>query len=171
VLARVRERRRREDFMKKLPPQTFWLISKIEAGRMDVLTADLVGQRPALPVFSFADEAAMYLDLGPEQGRWRVRETAIGELVSVLLGPCAGVGRVLLDPVPDLDGRVLSELIGVEKGDFVEHLLGSVRRRARISRGRKIIGHARRSRPRVTVWPYRGEINAWREGPLSSGAG
>ena len=142
--------------MKKLPPQTFWLISKIEAGRMDVLTTDLVGQRPALPVFSFADEAEMYLDLGPGRGRWRVRETAVGELVSVLLGPCAGVGRVLLDPVPDLGGRVLSELVGVEKGDFVEHLLGSVRRRPRISRnsrGRKIIGHARRSRPRATVRP------------------
>jgi len=120
---------------------------------MDVLTTDLAGQRPALPVFSFADEAAMYLDLGPGRGRWRVRETAVGELVSVLLGPCAGVGRVLLDPVPDLDGRALSELVGVEKGDFVEHLLGSVRRRARISRGRKITGHARRSRPRATVWP------------------
>jgi hypothetical protein len=139
--------------MKKLPPQTLWLISKIEAGRMDVLTTDLVGQRPALPVFSFADEAEMYLDLGPGRGRWRVRETAVGELVSVLLGPCAGVGRVLLDPVPDLDGRVFSEMVGVEKADFVEHLLGSARRRTRISRGSKIIGHARRSRPRATVRP------------------
>lgn len=121
--------------MKKLPPKTFWLISKIEAGRMDVLTTNLAERGRALPVFSFAEEAAMYLELGPGQGRWRVRETAAGELVSVLFGPCAGVDQVLLDPVPDLDGRVLSELIGVEKGDFVEYLLGSTRRTVRAPSG------------------------------------
>lgn len=139
--------------MEKSPPQTFWLITKIEAGRMGVLTTDLAGRGPALPVFSFAEEAAMYLDLGPGRGRWRVRETAVGELVSMLFGPCAGVGRVLLDPVPNLGGRVLSELFGVEKGDFVEYLLGTARRRGRASRGRRIVGRARRPRARAAARP------------------
>ena len=156
--------------MEKLPPKAFWLISKIEGGRMGILTTDLAGRGPALPVFSFADEAAMYLELGPEQGRWRVRETAIGELVSVLLGPCAGVGRVLLDPVPNLDGRVLSELVAVERGDFVEYLLGSAKRRARVCHEKRL-GGRERFRPRTTTWPKRAGINVWRDEPLSPGAG
>jgi hypothetical protein len=157
--------------MEKLPPKAFWLISKIEGGRMDILTTDLAGRGPALPVFSFAEEAAMYLELGPpEQGRWRVRETAIGELVSVLLGPCSGVGRVLLDPVPNLDGRVLSELVAVERGGFVEYLLGSAKRRARVYH-KKRLGGRERSRPRTTTWPKRAGINFRRDEPLSPGAG
>ena len=156
--------------MKKLPPRAFWLISKIEGGRMDILTTDLAGRGPALPVFGFAEEAAMYLEFRPEQGRWRVRETAIGELVSVLLGPCSGVGRVLLDPVPNLGGRVLSELVAVERGEFVEYLLGSAKRRARVYQ-KKRLGGRERSRPRTTTWPKRAGINVRRDEPLSPGAG
>ena len=150
--------------MEKLPSRAFWLISKIEAGRMYVLTTNLAGRGPSLPLFSVAEEAAMYLELGPEQGRWRVRETATGELVSVLFGPCAGVGRVLLDPLPDLDGRVLSEIVAVESGEFVEYLLGSARRRPRVPHEKRCLGRAR-------YYARSGRVNAWHDGLLSPGAG
>ena len=35
-----------------------------------------------------------------EQKRWSIRETALGELVSVLMAPCADVPEVALDPLP-----------------------------------------------------------------------
>ena len=105
--------------------KAFWVISKVESRRLKILTADLTGGRLALPLFSFAQKAEAYL--GPERGSWRIRETAAGELVSVLFGPCAGVGWVLLDPPPRLDVRLLPDLGGVESEAFVERLLGSAR--------------------------------------------
>jgi hypothetical protein len=108
--------------MDNLAPRRFWLIAKVEAGRISVLTTGLARGERALPVFSFGDEARMFLDLGAPSGGWRVRETTAGEVLSVLLGPCAGVGRVLLDPMPGVDGRVSADLVGVARKPFVEFL-------------------------------------------------
>ena len=48
----------------------------------------------ALPVFSGEGEAEMFGWLeGVFEQDWRARETSSGELVSILFGPCAGVGR------------------------------------------------------------------------------
>jgi hypothetical protein len=77
----------------------FWLIAKYRTGGMEVLRIALASGREALPVFSFEDEARMFLELGAPGG-WRVRETTAGELTSVLCGAYANVDRVVLDPVP-----------------------------------------------------------------------
>ena len=108
--------------MNNLAPRRFWMIAKIEAGRMNVLTTDLAGGEANLPVFSFEDEARMFLEFAASRDGWRVRETTAGELVSVLLGPCAGIGRVLLDPLPGVDGRVSADLVGMGRKPFVEFL-------------------------------------------------
>ena len=55
-----------------------------EARRMDVLTTNLATGEEALPVFSFEDEARMFLELGALGADWRVRVTSPGELISVL---------------------------------------------------------------------------------------
>jgi len=114
--------------MNRPAPRPFWLVSKSDAGWRGALTAELAGGEKALPIFSFEDEAGMFLGLGALRGGWRVRETTADELVSILLGPCADVGWVLLDPLPDLDGREATELVGMPRKAFVEHQLG---RRAR----------------------------------------
>jgi hypothetical protein len=54
---------------------------------------------------------------------WRVRRTAAGELISVLMGPCAGVGRILLDPLPALATAAAADLVGVGREDFLDLLL------------------------------------------------
>ncbi len=90
---------------------------------MSVLTTSLATGEKALPVFSFEDEASMFLELAASRGGWRVRETTAGELVSVLLGPCAGIGRVLLDPLPGVDHRVSANLVGMGRKPFVGFLL------------------------------------------------
>jgi hypothetical protein len=119
--------------MNKPPLGLFWLIEKVEAGRMSVMTTDLPTGEKALPVFGFADEARMFLDLGELRGGWRVRATTTGELASVLLGPCADADQVLLDPVPDVGAS--ASLVGIEREAFVEWLLDH--RTARQSPGTK----------------------------------
>jgi hypothetical protein len=79
---------------------------------MEVLTANLACGEEVLPVFSFEDEANMFLRLGAQGNDWRARETAGGELVSVLCGPCASVDRVVLDPIP-LPGSLVEGLNGL----------------------------------------------------------
>ena len=77
----------------------------------------------ALPVFSFEDEAAMFHDIALPHDDWWVRETSVGELVSVLLGPCADVDLVLLDPLPGVDTRTSADLVGMGRKPFVGLLL------------------------------------------------
>ena len=89
---------------------------------MEVLTTDLPSGEEAWAVFSFEDEAGMFLELGAFDG-CRVRETAAGELTSILFGPCVGVPRVALDPLPGPDAAALAGLVSMEREAFMESLL------------------------------------------------
>jgi hypothetical protein len=102
-----------------------WLITKHITSRMDVFTTHLHGGK-ALAVFSFEDEAKMFLDLrlaAAGEG-WRVRQTSVGELVSVLYGPCSDVKKVVLDPVPEVGRHELVDLLSMYRNDFLQFLLG-----------------------------------------------
>lgn len=109
----------------KRASRPFWLIVKDEPGRIDVLTTNLAAGEEALPVFSFEDEARVFCELGALGNGWRVRETAAGELTSVLCGPCATVDRVVLDPIPPLGPLTegLNGLLSVEREAFMGSLL------------------------------------------------
>jgi len=133
--------------MNNLAPRLFWLIAKVEAGRMSVLTTGLARGKKALPVFSFEDEARMFLELGASRGGWRVRVTTVGELVSILFG--AGVGRVLLDPLPGVDGRVSADLVGMGRKPFVEYVLS---RRTRWPLPREQTARSTKHPIRVVAW-------------------
>ncbi len=103
----------------------FWLIAEYRTGGIEVLRITLASGEEALPVFSFEDEARMFLDLGALDGGWRVRVTTVGELVSVLFGPCAGVGRVVVDPLPSGPlVEALMDLAGMGRDAFMESHLG-----------------------------------------------
>ena len=106
--------------MRKRAPRQFWLIVKDDLGRLDVLTTNFSCGEAALPVFSFEDEARMFLELGALDGDWRVRVTAAGELISVLFSLCAGVGWVALDPLPGPDVTVWNGLLSMEREAFME---------------------------------------------------
>ncbi len=71
---------------KNLTPRSLWLISDPRSSRVEVLTVAL-GNGEALPVFSFEEEARMFLEFAAPDGGWRVRVTTVGELISVLSGP------------------------------------------------------------------------------------
>jgi hypothetical protein len=105
-----------------------WIITCYRNNRMEVLTIDPDGDGGSLPVFSFKEEAQTFLGLSgndQEGRRWRSRETTAGELVSVLLAPCADVRQVMLDPLPLSLGRAtMPPLCSVARERFVEDLLG-----------------------------------------------
>ncbi len=109
--------------------QRYWVIAKDAKdgfGQPDLLTVDLDGAGQALPVFSFEEEAELFLWLQTtEDGREEVRETTPGQLVSILYGPCADVGRVMLDPLPEIGARMQNSLLGMDRNDFVESVMGA----------------------------------------------
>jgi hypothetical protein len=105
--------------------QRYWVIAKDGFGQLEVLTVDLDCTGEALPVFCCEEEAELFRWLlgtveGPE-----VRETTPGQLVSILYGPCADVGRVMLDPLPEIGARMQISLLGMDRHDFVESVMGA----------------------------------------------
>jgi hypothetical protein len=114
--------------------QRYWVIAKDAkdgfgrpVGQPDLLTVDLGGTGQALPVFSFEEEAEMFLWLQRTEDGREVRETTPGQLVSILYGPCADVGRVMLDPLPEIGARLQNSLFGMDRNDFVESVMGARR--------------------------------------------
>ena len=101
---------------------SYWLITKRRRGRVDVMTIGLADGRNVLPVFSFEEEAALFLRLGV-QGSWQVRRAEAGELVSLLYGPCRGVQLVALDPVSDVAADLVNRFVSLGRKRFVEVLL------------------------------------------------
>jgi hypothetical protein len=107
----------------RTPRRPLWLIANHENGRMDVL---ILGSddKETLPVFSFEEEAETFLRLGEMGTGWWARETTGGELFSLLYGPCAGVKRVTLDPLPVVDSEMIFDLAGSGREDFLRDFVG-----------------------------------------------
>jgi hypothetical protein len=108
--------------------QQYWVIAKDAkdgVGQLELLTVDLGGTGEALPVFSFEEEAEMFLWLQTTEDGREVKEITPGQLVSILYGPCADVGRVMLDPLPEIGARVQISLLGMDRNDFVESVMGA----------------------------------------------
>jgi len=116
---------------RRVGTQRYWVIAKDAKdakdgfGQPDLLTVDLDGTGEALPVFSFEEEAEMFLWLQTTEDGREVRETTPGQLVSILYGPCADVGRVMLDPLPEIGVRMQISLLGMDRNDFVESVMGA----------------------------------------------
>jgi hypothetical protein len=108
----------------KAAQRSFWLIATRAHGRMEVFTIDAGGET-VLPIFSFKEEGELFLGLEATEADWWPRETTTGELVSLLLGLCARVDKVALDPSSGL-GEEIVELVSTGRRYFVHHLLGEV---------------------------------------------
>ncbi len=108
---------------------SYWLIEKHEAGRTEVPTLHLESGGEALPVFSWAEEAEMFVSLGGfEEDGWAIRESTAGGLVSMLeeeLG--AEVEFVDLDPMPEMVtpmfGTMIS-LVTLDRQSFIDRHIG-----------------------------------------------
>jgi hypothetical protein len=89
---------------------------------LEVLTTSLADGRRVLPVFSFEDEADLYLRRGI-RGSWRVRRTEAGELLSLLYCLCNKVELVALDPMSEVETEVMDKLVSLERKRFVDVFL------------------------------------------------
>ena len=86
------------------------------------MTMRLADGRSVLPVFSFEEEAALFLRLGV-QGGWQIRRAEAGELVSLLYSLCREVELVVLDPVSDVEADVVNRFVSLGRKRFVDVLL------------------------------------------------
>ena len=107
----------------KATRRSFWLIVTRAHGRMEVLTIDAGGET-VLPLFSFQEGVELFLHLQAKGADWWPRETTTGELVSLLLGLCARVDKVALDPLPSLGKREIIGLVSTGRRHFVRYLMG-----------------------------------------------
>jgi hypothetical protein len=107
----------------KATRRLFWLIVTRAHGRMEVLTIDAGGET-VLPVFSFREEVELFLRLQANGADWWPRETTTGELASLLLGLCARVDKVALDPLPSLGERETIGLVSTGRRRFMRYLMG-----------------------------------------------
>lgn len=115
----------RTNAMRPVRQSRYWMIANHRFGKIEVLTEDLDGRGEALPVSRFEEEAGIFLWPRGLEGGWEVRETTAGELVSVLYGPCADVGRVMLDPLPGIWTGESVELESVARKAFVKTVMGA----------------------------------------------
>jgi hypothetical protein len=113
-----------EALMDGIAPLSYWLIARHKKGQLDVHTFDLPGGEEVLPIFSRREEAAVFLRIGMWRTGWRPRETTAETLISLLLGPCASVGRVALDPWPEIDTEMMVALVGIRRENFVDLIMG-----------------------------------------------
>ena len=102
----------------------FWLIFAEEHQLSRPLTVALPGGGEALAVFSSEGEAEMFLWLGMAGDGWRIRETSVGEVISLLYGPCSDSRSVALDPFPEMLAEGLVGLVALERVRFLERFMG-----------------------------------------------
>ncbi len=101
----------------------YWLIAKHENGRMHAFVTGARSDDQALPVFSFEEEAQLFLWLENPGTDWRARETTVGELISVLFGSCASVKEVALDPLPEMVAQRTLGLVSLSRERFMDLVL------------------------------------------------
>ncbi len=109
---------------------TWWLITggEVEESAAKPLTLDLPGgEDEALAVFSFQEEAQMYLQVEALEGSWQVEEVEVGELASMLLwGSCSRVTRLALDPIPPRSVNCeANHLVCASRQHFLDLLAGN----------------------------------------------
>jgi hypothetical protein len=104
------------------PP--YWLIARDAKKQVEVFTVDYGGEQTLLPVFSSKEEAQLFAENQLIKGGWHARPTGIGELVSVLYGPCKSVEGVALDPPWETLSERALDLMSLSRKAFVDSLLG-----------------------------------------------
>ena len=107
-----------------------WLIVRDDLGAgggpPEVLTLEAGGNgeldESILPVFSFEEEALLFLRLCGFRGSWRVNKSSAADLASVLADACPDARRVALDPVPEIGQCGPHDLVSLPRKEFVRLL-------------------------------------------------
>ncbi|MGB3633248.1 MAG: hypothetical protein WA982_04360 [Rubrobacteraceae bacterium] len=101
----------------------YWLIVSRRAGAQEIFSLGLA-ELECLPVFSFSDEAEMFLELRGLENDWEPWKTGLGELFSMLFSNLSGIQRVSLDPLPEIsDDNTMTDLVSISRKSFMDRLL------------------------------------------------
>lgn len=100
----------------------YWVISG-DPRLVDVFKLDLDGLGKTLPVFSFKEEAEMFLKLGGLDEGWWAGESGVDDLATLLLGDGADVESVVLDPLPAMLADSTVGLVALSLRRFVDRFL------------------------------------------------
>lgn len=119
-----REGDQRERTLRRGLRHAYWLVEKMQDGPMEVLTVNLRGGQQALSVFSHREEAEMFLWLGRLTDGWRARRSEGREISRVLSDPCASIGFVVLDPLPEMVAERMVGLVSLTREHFMDRLTG-----------------------------------------------
>ena len=103
------------------PAPLHYVVARDGEKGLEVLRVPLKGKGGVLPAFSAGWAARGYLFAEAPGGGWYVRACAPGELISLLVGPCAGIEWVMLDPRPGRHNGEVANLMPWE--NFVDYLL------------------------------------------------
>jgi hypothetical protein len=103
-----------------------YVVAKDGDKGLEVLRMPLKGNGDALPVFSAGWAARGYLFAEAPGGGWYVKTCTPDELVFLLVGSCAGVEWVALDPRPG-QRREGEAATVMPRENFVDYLLGLTR--------------------------------------------
>ncbi len=102
----------------------YWLLVRDTDDGSEVLTTKLSNGGRMLSVFSFEEEAEMFLCFrGPRDG-WRTREISPGELRPLFYTVLDDVVCVTLDPIPENSCLDTSALLSITRQDFMARLTG-----------------------------------------------
>ncbi|MBA2691419.1 MAG: hypothetical protein H0U65_02845 [Rubrobacter sp.] len=106
---------------------SYWLIARNDAWRKETLTVGLGKGRKALPIFSFPDEAGLFVRFGGfERNGWRIRESTSAELFSALVEDLPEVAFVALDPLPEMVDLIFGttiSLVTLSRERFIHRLI------------------------------------------------
>jgi len=107
------------------PVLPYYVIARYEFSGLELLRVTLDSGEETLPVFSSEVVARDFLLSSALEQDWYVRESYAGELVSLLLGLCAGVEWVRIDPLPGEQAAEANPAEIAHWESFVGYLLGS----------------------------------------------
>ena len=102
---------------------TFWIVLD-SSGPLVPLRIVLPDGREALALFSGEEEAKMFCSLREAEGDPHLRETSVGEVISLLYCPLMAARHVALDPLPGILGSRLLGLITLDRERFARSFAG-----------------------------------------------
>lgn len=96
-----------------------WLIVRNGGGPREVLMLGTNDYEKTLPVFSFKEEALLFLHLSGLGYGWRVEENKSVDLISLLADLGSEALRIALDPIPEIGVNGSHDLVSLSPDRFV----------------------------------------------------
>jgi hypothetical protein len=100
----------------RIRTNTFWLIVRYDAGQPMFFELETGSGANSLPIFSFEEEAQLFLRLGGLEGFWRAGETDAATLAKTRFD----AQYVVLDPFPEIGIDTLDEAVILQWEMFLD---------------------------------------------------